>query len=263
MGEHCEIVSFFSFKGGTGRSLALANCAFELARRGRRAACVDMDIEAPGLGNIFNVEERLTKGVVDLLLDLRSGFQHALETTVDISDLLGSDGSGALHLLPSLHEEPDRLTRLEWDPILIRDFRSEVIDVLAGTRDLDYVLVDSKSGMTHESVLALGLATSAIVLCFRLDRQSRAGTKFAYDLLSQLGVEQLLVASDVPVQSARAREILLDFEKELGHRVNLVIPSDPDLQLLEEITVETRPEAEVSKCYRDLVDLIEHRRKKS
>ena len=42
------ISTFYSFKGGVGRTMALVNAAVELARRGRRVLAVDFDLEAPG-----------------------------------------------------------------------------------------------------------------------------------------------------------------------------------------------------------------------
>ena len=43
------ITTFYSFKGGVGRTMALVNVAYELVRRGRRVLAVDFDLEAPGL----------------------------------------------------------------------------------------------------------------------------------------------------------------------------------------------------------------------
>ncbi|HLM42734.1 MAG TPA: AAA family ATPase, partial [Myxococcaceae bacterium] len=48
-----EIISFYSYKGGVGRSMALANVATLLAHRGRRVLVVDFDLEAPGLHRYF------------------------------------------------------------------------------------------------------------------------------------------------------------------------------------------------------------------
>jgi len=42
-------VTFYSFKGGVGRTLALANIGLELARTGRRVLLVDFDLESPGI----------------------------------------------------------------------------------------------------------------------------------------------------------------------------------------------------------------------
>lgn len=41
------IVSFFSFKGGVGRTTTMAATALTLARNGHRVAIVDLDLEAP------------------------------------------------------------------------------------------------------------------------------------------------------------------------------------------------------------------------
>jgi MinD-like ATPase involved in chromosome partitioning or flagellar assembly len=48
-----HIYTFYSFKGGVGRSMALANTAVLLARGGSRVLIVDWDLEAPGLHKYF------------------------------------------------------------------------------------------------------------------------------------------------------------------------------------------------------------------
>jgi MinD-like ATPase involved in chromosome partitioning or flagellar assembly len=44
-----KAITFYSYKGGVGRTQALANIGYWLARRGRRTLMVDFDLEAPGL----------------------------------------------------------------------------------------------------------------------------------------------------------------------------------------------------------------------
>ena len=52
-----EIITFYSFKGGTGRSMALANVAYLLAKKGtlnsKPQLIIDWDLEAPGLHRFF------------------------------------------------------------------------------------------------------------------------------------------------------------------------------------------------------------------
>ena len=43
-----SIVTFYSYKGGVGRSMALANVAVLLARRGLKVLAVDWDLESAG-----------------------------------------------------------------------------------------------------------------------------------------------------------------------------------------------------------------------
>ena len=47
------IVTFYSFKGGVGRSMAMAACAYLFAQRGLRTLAIDFDLEAPGLERYF------------------------------------------------------------------------------------------------------------------------------------------------------------------------------------------------------------------
>src|SRR3990172_10784009 len=44
-----QIITFYSYKGGVGRSLALANVATLLAQHGKKVLVIDFDLEAPGL----------------------------------------------------------------------------------------------------------------------------------------------------------------------------------------------------------------------
>ena len=59
-------VTFYSFKGGVGRTLALVNIGVELAKTGRRVLLVDFDLEAPGI-DTFNglAPARPQHGIVD------------------------------------------------------------------------------------------------------------------------------------------------------------------------------------------------------
>src|SRR5215467_559283 len=68
------IVTFYSFKGGTGRSMALANVAWILACAGKKVLAIDWDLEAPGLHRYFYpflVDKELTAsdGVIDWVMD--------------------------------------------------------------------------------------------------------------------------------------------------------------------------------------------------
>ena len=74
------ILTFYSYKGGVGRSMALANLAYLLYEAGHKVLMVDWDLEAPGLERFFttlstNIDhpnEVLDRpGVLDLLLQYK------------------------------------------------------------------------------------------------------------------------------------------------------------------------------------------------
>lgn len=84
------IFTFYSFKGGVGRSMALANVAQWFYSKGLRVVMVDWDLEAPGLETFFYSENPVTRsqpptglplpdvrsrpGLIDLLLSYQRAF---------------------------------------------------------------------------------------------------------------------------------------------------------------------------------------------
>src|SRR5580692_11373070 len=78
--ERGVIYTFYSFKGGVGRTMALANVAALLAKWGYSILIVDWDLEAPGLERFFASLSpeignlRSTKpGIVDLMQAQKNG----------------------------------------------------------------------------------------------------------------------------------------------------------------------------------------------
>ncbi len=58
-----NVVSY-SYKGGSGRSTASVNLAFELARQGKLVVCLDMDIGAPGLHMIISEWDKGARDII-------------------------------------------------------------------------------------------------------------------------------------------------------------------------------------------------------
>src|ERR1039457_1976434 len=100
-----ETVAFYSYKGGVGRTLLVANTAQFLAMSGRRVVALDLDLEAPGLhqklGNHVVLSRarsgQLTGAVDELLcaLEHESPNRNIRETAVEVS--LPTGTSGTLH----------------------------------------------------------------------------------------------------------------------------------------------------------------------
>ena len=109
-----HFVTFYSYKGGVGRTLALANVALLLTRYGRKVLVVDADLEAPGLRHIapFGGVPQETPGFLDLLEATLSGLPAegggtwiTLET-----GCLSSPMANSILIFPSR-----RLRRVPWD----------------------------------------------------------------------------------------------------------------------------------------------------
>ena len=72
-----QIITFYSYKGGTGRTMALANVAWILASNGKRVLAVNWDLESPGLHKFFRpfLDESTvsaTPGVIEIINDYAS-----------------------------------------------------------------------------------------------------------------------------------------------------------------------------------------------
>src|SRR5688572_26543290 len=67
-----RIITFYSYKGGTGRTMALANVAWILASNGHRVLVIDWDLESPGLHKYlhpFLIDKQLrdSPGVIEMV----------------------------------------------------------------------------------------------------------------------------------------------------------------------------------------------------
>lgn len=77
-------VSFYSVKGGVGRTLAAANVALVLAARGKKVIVVDFDLEAPGLTFMPEFDAGPNKpGLCELIAEYRKRFDQQLATLAE------------------------------------------------------------------------------------------------------------------------------------------------------------------------------------
>jgi cellulose biosynthesis protein BcsQ len=78
------IFTFYSYKGGVGRSMAMAGVAHLFARRGLKVLAIDFDLEAPGLERYFFEGEgarsvREQPGLMDLIRAYRRALSDESE----------------------------------------------------------------------------------------------------------------------------------------------------------------------------------------
>lgn len=83
------ITTFYSFKGGVGRTQSLFNVAARIAAVRRNVMMVDVDLEAPGLSiGVLNEEDRTSKeGFADIAYDLLIDLQIAFDESEDVDYL--------------------------------------------------------------------------------------------------------------------------------------------------------------------------------
>src|SRR5471032_3671870 len=193
-----EVVTFYSYKGGTGRTMALSNIAVLLARRENASVPVlmlDWDMEAPGLHHYFEQHEE-RPGVLEFFeacrqqrerIRLEPASRHAdgqalARRVLDAIDwqqyVVRVDESSPLYLMRAGRFDAsysERLAQMRWDqlfdacPALFRCFA----DTLAA--HFRYVLVDSRTGRTDSAGICTTLLPKKLVVVFTPNRQSLEG----------------------------------------------------------------------------------------
>jgi len=204
-----KIVTFYSYKGGTGRSMALANVAWLLAGRGARVLVVDWDLEAPGLHRYFRPflhDKELTafesQGVIDLMVDFSqrlatppsSGevrdekwYQQHADASRWSRRLLWPSGDdarttrgGHIDFLPAGRQGDAyarRVNSFDWAGFYERCNGGAFMDAMRRSMlAYDWTLIDSRTGVSDTSGICTVQFPDILVTCFTLNFQSIDGT---------------------------------------------------------------------------------------
>jgi CO dehydrogenase nickel-insertion accessory protein CooC1 len=192
-----QIITFYSYKGGTGRTMALANVAWILASNGKRVLSVDWDLESPGLHKFFHpfLDESTvsaTPGVIEIINDYasaavdpgrRDGNWHLEYADVErhaVSlDWVFPEG-GRLDFLSAGRQNRDysaAVCSLDWDNFYDRlgggrFFRAMRDDM---KQKYDYVLIDSRTGLSDVADICTIELPDVLAICFTLSNQSIEG----------------------------------------------------------------------------------------
>lgn len=174
-------IAFATLKGGVGRTTALVVAATDLARRNRNVLLVDLDLEAPGLGDMILDDDRIPEfGVIDFLVEdgLGGVTDELLPSFVGTSGLTVA-GGGRVDVVPALGrrsiDAPEnvlaKLSRAMLEditdagPVSVGAQISSMIDRVARRNSYDVVLIDSRAGLSELAAPAV-IALGATVLLF-------------------------------------------------------------------------------------------------
>lgn len=270
------VATFYSFKGGVGRTMALVNVAVELAQRGRRVLAVDFDLEAPGL-DTFNIPGTRKKrpGVVDFVTEyLDAGRAPEVERFVHESKGIGENG-GCLHVMPSGEQHERYATsfrEIDWlDLYERRDGYLLFEDLKAQWGQFvkpDYVLIDSRTGHTDTGGICTRQLPDAVVILFFPNNQNLRGlTTVVQDIRAEARsprnkrIDLHFVMSNVPDldDEDRVLERKIDsFREKLGFTGEpRMLHRYDSLSLLNQVVfTKERPRSRLAREYRDLVNEI-------
>ncbi len=261
--------TFYSFKGGVGRSMALVNVAFEFASQGKTVLIVDFDLEAPGLQAFLEpYNTKPSRGVVDFITDYR-----ATGAAPDVSNYLyeiDSVASPNLWFMPagkSTKDYSSKLNSIDWQKLYEHENGYLLFEDLKAQWDQyikpDYVFLDSRTGHTDVSGICTRQLPDSVVLLFRLDNQNLEGLCPVVENIKdetktlKREIKIRLVPSNVPdiddENGVLEKQISL-FKNKLGFiDDNLMIRHFTDLGMLSHcIYTLDRPKTKLASEYRKL-----------
>jgi tetratricopeptide (TPR) repeat protein/cellulose biosynthesis protein BcsQ len=261
-------VTFYSYKGGVGRTLSLMNVAHRLAARGKKVFILDFDLEAPGVDS-FPGTPGPQQGIVEYL-----AYYMTHSAVPELSNYvyeLKLEGAGQVLVMPAGFKDSAYqkvLSQIDWKILysesngflLVEDLREAIRSKYAP----DYVLVDSRTGLTDTSGICTVQLPDLVVLLFNLNKQSTAGTAQIYKSIRrnplERKIETLLVATpipDVPSSVGIREERLLAAKYTIGAAIDAVLPYDPFVSFREAFIAPTASEASyLSLSYDKLTDKI-------
>ncbi|GLZ41935.1 AAA family ATPase [Actinokineospora sp. NBRC 105648] len=189
------VVTFYSYKGGVGRSFTLANIAILLARWGYRVLCVDWDLEAPGLHEYFEpmLSAPPAGGVVDLVDDFLAGKTRPVDRAARLRDV------GALDFLAAGRHDahyPGRVQDIDWERLYEMGFGDYLERCREQwTADYDFVLLDSRTGVSDIGGICTAQLPDRLVVLFTANMQSVRG---AVDIARRANVARDRLPFDRP-----------------------------------------------------------------
>ncbi len=251
-------VTFYSYKGGVGRTLSMVNAAKILADSDRRVVLVDFDLEAPGLDSYDFL------GVPPGHQGLVEYFSKHLETgeAPEIRHYAfqpGTHGSAPrkkplptrhpITVIPAGRKDDaynSALGNLDFQRLYQESIGQDMVDEfkIAVEEEFspDYVLVDSRTGLTDVGGVCTFVLPDIVVLIYALNRQNVDGIGRVQNAIRKHAlqkrdpIELLRVVSPFPAIARQDRDLekrLEEVRKVLGTE-NVQVPYRAEFSYQEE-----------------------------
>jgi MinD-like ATPase involved in chromosome partitioning or flagellar assembly len=260
-----ETVTFYSYKGGVGRTLALKNYAMFLAKYGFSVCMLDFDLEAPGLHYKFAkyLEQSAVsqkKGIVDLIYD----FQHEnfIPEQFDDYSLLpqvdnASGKTGKITLIPAGDSMSpnywNKLSNVNWEQLLYEPestgdlFFLELKERIRTKINPDFLLIDSRTGITEVGGLCTSLLPDKVVFLICNNEENKEGARLILRNLKNAKtpfgefIDLTFVLSRFPTPKDPGNELeSKDRETFFEHLLNYLnepLPGEEELKIINQVNV--------------------------
>lgn len=246
-----KIVTFHSFRRGTGRTNLMASLAVLLARQGKHVGVIDTNMQSPSAHILFNLPDT----EIDQTLDKYLWGESELDQVIyDVGKYVGI-GNEQLYLIPS-SDDVLRIIR-----VLKDGYNNELLisaySQFEKLRALDYLFIDSSSGLSEDILLSMSV-TDVLVIVMRLDGQDYQGVSMTLDIAKRLNLPRsLIVVNHTPTtynQTSVEKEVTAGFDCEVG----AVFPHSEEFLALasEEIFAVRYPQHPITKLMEELVNKL-------
>ncbi|HUN30877.1 MAG TPA: FxSxx-COOH system tetratricopeptide repeat protein [Trebonia sp.] len=235
-----QVITFYSYKGGTGRTMALANVAWIIASGGKRVLVVDWDLESPGLHKFFHpfLNETIigaTPGVIEIINDYATASldpsprpddwyleyarvdRHAVSLEWQFPD------DGKLDFLSAGRQNRDysaAVCSLDWDNFYERLGGGRFFHAMRDDmkRNYDYVLIDSRTGLSDVADICTVELPDVLAVCFTLSDQSIEGAAKVARQVSNRYRHRNISVLPVPMRIEDGEKEKLDLGRTIARR---------------------------------------------
>lgn len=183
-------ITFYSYKGGVGRSMALSNVASRLAELGKSVCVIDFDLEAPGLHfkfPKFHKIENIEKGIVDYI----SAFHIEGKMPESIKDFSielkpNNNATKKITMIPAGNiKQSDywhKLSMINWSNLFYKE-ESEGLSFFLDLKERikkeikpDFLLIDSRTGITDIAGITLRILADQVVILAANNEENKEGS---------------------------------------------------------------------------------------
>ena len=267
-------ITFYSYKGGVGRSLALSNIAALMVKNGRRVVLIDFDLEAPGLDSFDEFACIAGKpGVVEYTAQfLQTGKAPEIEHFVHRCHLKDAP-SGDLWIMPAGVKNATynrARANINWAEMYDNGVGIPFVEnwkaAIAHHFEPDYVLVDSRTGLTDVGGICTLHLPDLVVMLFGLNDQNIKGIAAVARTVRESDggrIPQLhYVASPVPNMPVDKKDLVSErleiAKKEIGTEIESIIRYSSSAALHERLfTLYDRvPQSSLVEDYQNLLNRI-------
>ena len=240
------IVSFYSYKGGMGRTTTLASFAMYLTLRHRKKVfIIDCDLEAPGFNNFFlkyPAEHNQQQGLIEYLIDKETGFASKEKLNLYTSEISHEySGEGIIRVMyaGNLATTPindnssnthiahyvEGLARLDLsNATYSANLFEGLFEDIKEAYSPDVILIDSKTGISDVMGLTVCTLSNLVVGFFRNDSQSWPGLYyFTKTMVGRTSVEPFIVNSILPSYPSTSRALFTSFKDKVSSITEQII----------------------------------------